>query len=132
LYKQRNGDCRIQGIHLDLKIHLLPDLNLKESHLRRHFIQFKGTMKSPLEKPYKTDDQKKQTLEWVRKTKTIKRRLKQKFHACFIDEKWFYTQSRRKKSKHLPPHPDFETEEDVPEFVRTTVSRRHPIKVIGI
>jgi hypothetical protein len=109
-----------------------PDLNLKESHLRRHFFQFKGTMKSPLEKPYKTDDQKKQTLEWVRKTKTIKRRLKKKFHACFIDEKWFYTQSRRKKSKHLPPHPDFETEEDVPEFVRTTVSRRHPIKVIGI
>ena len=108
-----------------------PDLNLTKKQLWRHFKQFRGTMKSPLEKPFKTDKQKAETLEWCRKVKTLKRSLRNKFHICFIDEKWFYTQSRRKKTKHLPRH-ETEDPNEVQEFVRTTVSRRHPIKVNGL
>eukprot|EP00956_Cyclotella_meneghiniana_P030439 scaffold76641_cov37-Cyclotella_meneghiniana.AAC.1 len=108
-----------------------PDLNLTKKQLWRHFKQFRGTMKSPLEKPFKTDKQKAETLEWCRKVKTLKRSLGNKFHICFIDEKWFYTQSRRKKTKHLPRH-ETEDPDEVQEFVRTTVSRRHPIKVMAM
>jgi hypothetical protein len=107
-----------------------PDLTLTKSQLWRHFKQFRGKLKSPLEKPYKTADQKRQTLEKVREMKRLKRRKGHRFHICFIDEKWFYTQSRRKKSKHLPPHPNGDEDDDgIEEFVRTTISRRHPIKV---
>lgn len=105
-----------------------PNLTLTKAQLWRHFNQFRGKLKSPLEKPYKTDKQKEETLAWVRKVKRTRASKRQKFHICFIDEKWFYTHSRRKKNKILPPHPDGE-DEDVEEFVRTTVSRRHPIKV---
>lgn len=36
--------------------------------------------------------------------KRLKRKKGYRFHICFIDEKWLYTHSRRKKNKHLPPH----------------------------
>lgn len=105
-----------------------PDLQLTAAHLRRHFRRSQGKLKSPMEKPYKTDDQNRETLEWVQNTKALKQEYGRDFHVCFLDEKWFYTTSRRRKIKVLPAH-ELEDPSVVPSYTRTCISRRHPTKV---
>ena len=52
----------------------------------------------------------------------------EEFYACFLDEKWFYTTSHRRKIKILPPGPG-EDPAAVAHVPLTAVSRRHAIKV---
>jgi hypothetical protein len=47
---------------------------------------------------------------------------------CFLDEKWFYARSDRKKSKYVPPGPG-ETEADAALPLVTCASHRFPAKV---
>ena len=51
------------------------------------------------------------------------------FYIAFLDEKWFYTQSRRKKMKVLPAH-QAEEEKDLRLMVEQEVSRWHATKVM--
>ena len=50
------------------------------------------------------------------------------FYPCFLDEKWFYCKSRRRKIKLLETQPG-ESDEDVNRKRPTTRSRRFPVKV---
>ena len=56
-------------------------------------------------------------------------RSSQRYYILFLDEKWFYPHSRRKKMKVLPKAP-FETEEDAKYKSPKTQSCRHPVKVM--
>lgn len=105
-----------------------PDLMLTGAHLRRHFRLLGGKLKSPVEKPYKTADQQKETLDWAITMKERRRQKGRNFHVCFLDEKWFYTTSRRRKIKVLPQQ-DGEDPANVPTYRRTCISRRFSTKV---
>ena len=50
---------------------------------------------------------------------------------CFIDEKWFYTTSRRRRLKILPAG-DGEDPDKVAPHIPTTLSRRNSIKSMSI
>ena len=51
------------------------------------------------------------------------------FYACYIDEKWFYTISRRRRLKILPAG-DGEDPAKVAPHIPTTLSRRNLIKAM--
>ena len=87
-----------------------------------------GHEKSPKEKPYLTQDQKDQQKLWCEDEKAGKAYWGDNFYACFLDEKWFYTTSRRQKIKILPPRPG-EDADKVDPHIPTARSRRYPIKV---
>ena len=106
-----------------------PATTISKDQLYRWFNNNDGKQKSPIEKPYLTPDQKKGRLEWCHKVKELIAEAGQDFHACFLDEKWFYTTSRRRKVKVLPPDPDKDPDEVAP-VQPTTRSRRHAIKVM--
>jgi len=54
--------------------------------------------------------------------------LRGDFHAVFIDEKWVYTTSRRRKIKILQPGPDKDPAKVAP-VIPTAISQRHALKV---
>ena len=107
----------------------LPNTKFNTSNLYRWFNLLGGKQKSPIEKPYLTPDQKKGRLDWCHAVKELIAASGNDFHACFLDEKWFYTTSRRRKVKILPAGPD-EDPEEVVHQQPTTRSRRHAIKVM--
>ena len=72
----------------------------------RWFKQQGGKEKSPREKPYLTEDQKNERKKWCEDEKLRMSEYGDQFYACFLGEKWFYTTSRRRKLKVLPPGPD--------------------------
>ena len=84
--------------------------------------------KFPKEKPYLTSDQKKAREEWCQNEKERMARQGKEFYACFLDEKWFYVTSRRRKLKILPPG-EGEDPKVVAPHIPTTRSRRFPVKV---
>jgi hypothetical protein len=53
-----------------------------------------------------------------------------KKHFCFLDKKWFYTSSRWRKQRILPPHPLTESSEDAFVAKKKVQSRRFPTKVM--
>ena len=97
--------------------------------LMRWFHQQGGTLKSPMEKPYLTAEQKKKRKEWCEAEKGRMGRYGRRFFACFLDEKWFYTTSRRRKIKYLPPGPGESAADCIGQQAPTAVSRRHALKV---
>ena len=97
-------------------------------NLWRWFKQQGGAEKSPREKPYLTDDQKKERKAWCVEILRLIRRYGDEFYACFLDEKWFYTTSRRRKLKVLPAGIG-EDPIDVAPCVPTAISCRHALKV---
>ena len=111
-----------------LTIASAPPTKFNTTNVWRWFRQNGGKEKSPLEKPYLTDDQKKERKKWCIEEKQRMEEYGDEFYACFLDEKWFYTVSRRRRVKVLPPGPDEDPEEVWPHLA-TTRSRRHPIKV---
>ena len=53
------------------------------------------------------------------------------FPVAFLDEKWFYTTSRRRTMKVLPMVAGFEDEMQIPTYNRPKIrSRRYPVKVM--
>ena len=109
-------------------------LHLTKYTFETFFKDFKGIIKEDQSKPRLSDDQKDQRVVFsVKNKKRLKKRKskedKVEFHFCFIDEKWFYIITKRKKRKYLPPHPT-EDPDDVFEPARKIRSRRYPTKVM--
>ena len=104
------------------------DTKFNRMNLYRWFAQEGGKLKSPKEKPYLTDDQKQNRKEWCEEEKLRMREWGTNFYCCFLDEKWFYVTSRRRRLKVLPPSPD-ENADEVAPHIPTAISRRHPNKV---
>ena len=105
-----------------------PETRFNAMNLYRWFHQHGGKEKSPLEKPYLTKDQMKARKKWCKFEKNRMAEWGKNFYCCFLDEKWFYTTSRRRKVKVLPPGPGEDADAVAPPPL-TTVSRRHAIKV---
>ena len=79
-------------------------IKLNQKYLLKFFKLNKGKQLSPLEKPLLRKEHKIQRLEWARE---MKQNFSEKnFYMVHLDEKWFYTTSRRKKIKFLPLHPN--------------------------
>ncbi len=104
-------------------------LTLHTRQVWRWFRRSGGKEKRPAEKPRLTDDHKNQRIIWARKWKKV---LRDRKPYAFLDEKWFYTTSRRRKIKFLPPTKEEEQENPklaVPKQSKI-VSRRHVQKVM--
>ena len=73
------------------------------------FQENKGVIREPKVKPRLTDDHKSKRVVFVVEVKLLlkgnKEATKVRFYFCFIDEKWFYIFTNRKKNKYLPPGP---------------------------
>ena len=87
-----------------------------------------GKLKRPVTKPRLTTDQIKQRLVFCNKWLGLLEGM-QDVYYCFLDEKWFYMSSRRKKMKILP-QADFESPEDAFIPKPKLRSRRYPCKVM--
>ena len=105
-----------------------PEVKLSGATLNRWFKKQGGKEKSPLEKPYLSDDQKKNRVNWSHNELKRITDHGNNFYCAFVDEKWFYTTSRRRKIKILPAGP-FEDPEKVKPKIPRCISRRHPMKV---
>ncbi|MGH7974631.1 MAG: hypothetical protein ACREBR_03830 [bacterium] len=79
-----------------------------------------------MEKPYLSDEKQRERVECVHKVKVMVEGPS--FHYAFLDEKWFYTTSRRKMN-HIPRGRLEGTGVERVEQPRMR-SRRHPIKVM--
>ena len=106
-----------------------PSTNFNTMNLFRWFHQQGGKDKSPIEKPYLTEDQKKERKKWCQDEKERIDTWGEDLYACFLNNKWFYTTSRRRKIKHLPASAK-ENAADVAPPLLMTRSRRHPVKVL--
>ena len=104
-----------------------PNTKFNRDYLRKWFMSRQE--KSQIEKPYLSKVQKQERKRWCIREKRRLRRLGKRFHACFLNEKCFYTTSRQRKIKVLPPGPH-ENPEEVRPVVPTTVIRRNDIKVV--
>ena len=94
----------------------------------RWFRREVGNLKSPVEKPSLTPEMKRKHVLWCLHEKKRIREWAEDFHACFLDEKWFYTTPRRRKLKVLHPGPG-EDPAEVALCVPTIRSRQFPVKV---
>jgi hypothetical protein len=104
----------------------LPTITLNKFSLYRWFKKNKGKEKRVKEKPLLTEEHKIQRLQHCERILTLR---EQGAIVCYLDEKWFYIFSRRKKSKHLP-RADFEEEGADRLRVRRVISRSHPVKTM--
>ena len=100
---------------------------LKGKTLNRWFNAMGGKQKASVIKPILDAARKEQRVHWA--DKMLRQMMQGSFYIAFLDEKWFYTRSRRKKMKILPRHPN-ESEEDAAVPVEREVSRRHATKVM--
>ena len=105
-----------------------PEVKLSGATLNRWFKKQGGKEKSPLEKPYLSDDQKKNHVNWSHNEQKRITDHGNKFYCEFVDEKWLYTTSRRSKIKILPAGP-FEDPEKVKPKIPQCISRIHHNKV---
>ena len=84
--------------------------------------------KSPKEKPFLTEDQKQACKKWCEDEKARLAKEGKDFYACFLDKKWFYVTSQRRKLKLLPAGPNEDPIAIVPP-IPTARSRCFPVKV---
>jgi hypothetical protein len=109
-----------------------PVLKMNRMHVRRWFKANHGKARKrsyrPILTPERKIERKKWAAYWLDKIQDA-RATGQPLYIAFLDEKWFYIYSRRKKAKILPPGPG-EMEEDA--FLPTirVASRRHAEKVM--
>ena len=104
-----------------------PELNLHPRTVHRWWKKNNGSEKSPFEKPRLTTKHMADRVSWVETWGG--RFLDIKFPVCYLDEKWFYTSTRRKKLKHLPRHKNEPIGVDVLKRPKCR-SRRFPIKIM--
>ena len=105
------------------------NLKLSTRQFRTFFYKFGGKLLRPTSKPRLTDDHKNGRMKWAKKWKDRIEQSDQEVFYCFLDEKWFYCTSRRKKYKILPRAP-FETEEEAHVSMPRLRSRRHATKIM--
>jgi len=112
-----------------------PPLFLTRATLKSWFHCSGGKVRKGWERPILTPDRMKARVEWCKARKAEMAAAEeapasyhQKYY-CFLDEKWFYIRSRRKKMKILPlgPH-EAEGAADIP--IERESSRRHATKVM--
>jgi len=103
-------------------------VKLSVSALRSWFLDHKGQLKKKIAKPLLSDESKKRRVVWS--TEFIRERKQRKYY-CYLDEKWFYLESRREQRKLLPRQ-DGETEEEAEHEHVTTQNRRFPLKEMYI
>ena len=96
--KQMYPDCPIRG-----------QLHLSKHHLVYFFASNAGKKFQPASQPIITPANRLNRLTFTQDTKGYM--LDNNVYYCFIDEKWFYLQSKCTKFKYLPPG-SFKTEED--------------------
>ena len=106
-----------------------PTLTLHPLQVYRWFKKQNGKEKSPNEKPRLTDKHKTDRILWAKKWFEY---LKEHLPFAFLDEKWFYTDSRRRTIKFLPPTEEEKTADPSLSFPRRkkVVSRRYCEKVM--
>ena len=104
------------------------ELRMNTNKIYRWFKTQGGNEKSSLPKPLVTPEMKPERLDWAKDNKKLLKKHGTKFYACFLDEKWFYTTSRQRKQKILPPGPG-EDPKEVEPFQDKTTSRRNVVKV---
>ncbi|GFH55186.1 predicted protein [Chaetoceros tenuissimus] len=112
-------------------------INLKKHDVRDWFLKHNGKSRKMKIKPKLTADHIKGRLRWaIDMKKRIKEATYEKpVYYCFIDEKWFYFYSKRKKVKDLPKEDWEDDDEECVEFEqvqRTTRSRRFVPKVMAM
>lgn len=105
-------------------------LTMNKYHFRLFFTKFNGTYFAPTTKPRLNSDQIANRLKWAIKWKEWLRQPRHQRHCVFLDEKWFYISTKRRKIRKLPPHPLTETKEDAFTPQPKTTSRRFPTKVM--
>ena len=100
-------------------------LELSRRQVWRWFKKQGGKENSSyLEKPFLTGDRKQDRMQWALR---MQRLLLNNSIVVHLDEKWFYTTSRRRTYKHLP-RAKFEQAGIDRIRVRKVISRRHPAK----
>ena len=116
--KEKYPECPIRG-----QLHFTP------YHFWKWFYKHGGKVLCSVTKPRLTPEHIKNRYlfgkKWVQKLKDEHGKI----YYCFLDEKWFYTSSRRKKLKILPKAP-FESDEDAFVHKPKARSRRFPCKVM--
>ena len=115
--------CEIRGV-----------LCLSEFTFTTFFKENKGTLKEDVSKPRLSQANKdsriifcKDNKDRLRRSRRIRKKVA--FYYCFLDEKWFYIFTKRKKKKCLPAGPG-ETSADVFVPSRKIRSRRFVSKVM--
>ena len=104
-------------------------LELNRRKVWRWFKKQGGKEKSSyLEKPYLSDERKQDRIEWAMTKEGL---LSRNIIVVHLDEKWFYTTSRRRTYKYLP-QADFENYGVDAVHVRKVISRCHPAKCMFI
>ena len=97
-------------------------------HFWSFFYHHGGKLKRPVTKPRLTPEHMKNRVifakRWLEKLES-----NEELYYCFLDEKWFYTTSRRKKMKMLPKA-SFETFNESHVKYKKIRNRRHPCKVM--
>ena len=93
------------------------------TNVYRWFKQLDGKEKSPKEKPALTPDMKRERIKWCNDMKDLIEELGDKFYACFLDEKWFYITSRRRKIKILSAQPGENADKVAPNIPTTRRKR---------
>jgi hypothetical protein len=101
---------------------------LSAKMVRLYFKSCGGKYKKMVERPIITETRKQERIEWATRLKG-KVESDEPFYVAFLDEKWFYTQSRRKKRKELPLGPHEQPGAEVLP-TRRIVSRRFPSKAM--
>ena len=103
-----------------------PSIDLNQYHLRTWFKAEGGKEKSIVERPIITQERKIKRVRW---SEQRKRDLQAGQTFVFLDEKWFYMRSRRKKAKALPwvEGEDISYARPAP---RRISSRRHASKIM--
>ena len=105
------------------------NLRLNKYHFWQFFHKFDGRLVRPVTKPRLTDEQKTQRVSWTKNMKETMEAFGDDFYVCFLDEKWFYTTSRRRKLKILP-RAEFEEPEVAEAQMPKLRNRRFPLKVM--
>ena len=117
--KMENEKCEVRS-----------NLKMTRHHFREFFEKFGGVIKEPTPKPRLTNEHIRNRLKFAKKhRKRIKSELRKGYICCYLDEKWFYITSRRKKIKFLPAH-RLEDAVKVFQSQPKTRSRRFPTKVM--
>ena len=97
---------------------VFPHMQLSRDKLKRWFKDMKGKELKKSTKPYLTEEQKAACVRYCNRIQALQREGRT---ITYLDEKWFYPHSRRKKHNYLPRQP-FEDEGTDTLRVRKVVS----------
>jgi hypothetical protein len=109
-----------------------PVLTMNRNSVHRWFKKNNGKTKKRSYRPILTPERKEKRKEWAAFWLDKIQHARDSgmpLYIAFLDEKWFYIYSRRKRAKILPPGPG-ETEEDSVLPTIRVASRRHAEKVM--